>query len=126
MEISREAQAHRALEILGVERFVRFVRAVRHQSAILRERDMVAVRLISDDIDDGTDVRGLFDSKKDVSEDDGDYGYTLSVREVKPLTFEIDFGCLAGPMAGDGGTWRVIFDEAGEVVEATGETAWIS
>ncbi len=49
--MSREAQTHQALEILGVERFVRFIRAIRH------EGEVFAVELINKSMDAGEDVK---------------------------------------------------------------------
>jgi hypothetical protein len=40
--------------------------------------------------------------------------------------FRISFGCQAGPLAGDGGEWEVVFDNRGNVCSLSGGHSWIS
>ena len=42
---------------------------------------------------------------------DGDiYGYSLVAERLSDSKFRIEFGCQAGPSAGDSGTWEVTFE----------------
>lgn len=113
-EETREQRAWNALEILGREQFIAFVRAIRDESRL------TAVRLANEALDEGQTVDQLFFT--------GDvYGFQLNVtrrshyehapgreppfREVETLV--IDFGCLAGGTAGDGGQWTVALTRDG-------------
>ena len=40
--------------------------------------------------------------------------------------FRIAFGCVPGPMVGDGAEWDVEFDKAGRVIRIEPDTMWIS
>lgn len=57
---------------------------------------------------------------------DGDiYGYSLAAERLSDSKFRIDFGCQAGPTAGDGGNWLVDFNgDAVRLIDA--ESFWIS
>ena len=113
MANSRERSVTRALRLLEAERFVNFVRAIRQGT------DCVAVQSVNEDLDEGTSVEGLFFTSDE-------FGYRLSVKRVGPLEFRIEFGCQAGPLAGDGGEWDVLFDADGSVSRVTGGASWIS
>src|SRR5438067_1983338 len=102
---SREIVARRALRTLGADRFVSFVRAIRDTEECL------AARQLNDELDSGATVDAiLFSGKK--------FGYHLCVRPTGARRFRIEFGCQAGPLAGDGGTWQVEFAPDGSVVRA--------
>jgi hypothetical protein len=113
MANSRERAVTRALRLLGRERFVSFVRAIRQGS------NCVAVQLVNEELDEGSGVDGLFFTGDES-------GYQLSVTRIATLEFRIEFGCQAGPLAGDGGEWDVLFDVEGSVSRVTGGASWIS
>ena len=109
----REREARRAFSTLGEQRVLAFLRAVRDGSSC------IAVRLVNEQLDNGERLEDIFF--------DGDqYGYRMSVKTRGPHLFEVEFGCLVAPLAGDGGEWDVEFDEMGAVVRATGTGFWIS
>jgi very-short-patch-repair endonuclease len=57
---------------------------------------------------------------------DGDqFGYQLSVTHLSKSKFRIEFGCQAGPLAGDGGSWEVTFYR-NEITSLVGGGSWIS
>lgn len=103
MTSSRERTNSRALAGLGRARFVRFVRAIR------LDPWCEAARTINEELDFGRTVDTIFfDGEK--------FGYHVSVRMIDRQRFRIEFGCQAGPLAGEGGTWEVVFGDDGEVV----------
>ena len=58
-----------------------------------------------------------------------EFGLKSCVVGVRPsidVHFLIEFGCLAGPLAGDGGEWEVRFDEEGGVDSVVPGVVWIS
>jgi hypothetical protein len=113
MANSRERAVTQALRLLGRERFVSFVRAIRQGA------DCLAVQLVNEELDDGGGVDGLFFTGDE-------FGYHLAVTRVATLEFRIEFGCMAGHLAGDGGEWDVLFDAEGSVSRITGGASWIS
>ena len=110
---SRERAAARALLLLGSDRFIGFARAIRESAHCL------AVQLMNEGLDEGRGVDGLFFTGEE-------FGYQLSVTRLAHLEFRIEFGCQAGPLAGDGGEWDVLFDAEGSVSRVTGGGSWIS
>jgi hypothetical protein len=93
MGTSREHAARRALQTLGQERFVSFARAIRNDTRCF------AVTLLNEELDGGNSVDVVFFTGHEC-------GFELSVIPVGPLRFHIEFGCDAGPLAGDGGEWE--------------------
>jgi len=53
------------------------------------------------------------------------YGYSLRVVPQGEGRCQIEFGCQAGPTAGDGGTWTMAFD-GDEVTSIRGGLSYIS
>ena len=102
----------RGRNLLGDERLLAFFRF------IASEDEAMAVSLVTSDQKEGSSIDDLF-------ADEGDFGFTLQVEEISELIFEIYFGCIAGPDAGDGGQWTVTYDSDGNVVSAGGETMWM-
>lgn len=101
-----------ARRVITDARLVAFLRAVRDEPAVF------AVQLINEDLDRARNLDAIFGDSEEP------YGYGLEVRR-RGDDYEIDFGCQAGPMAGDGGTWLIAF--AGETVAtATCVSRWIS
>jgi hypothetical protein len=101
-----------ALKRLGPRRAEAFLRAARTDEA-----HCLAVKLANDWLDHGATIDTIFQKGK---------GYSISARELAPRQFEIHFGCVPGPMLGDGGSWIVEFDESGAVTRCEGQEVWIS
>lgn len=53
-------------------------------------------------------------------------GFFLQARRTGTDAFRIEFGCEAGPTAGDGGEWDVIFDARHRVRRIDLVSAWVS
>ncbi len=94
----------RALDRLGRERVVVFLRAV------LSEGDSMAVELANKALDAGSSLDDVLMRNEEMRS-----GYFLSVRTLGASRFEIGFGYLAGGLLGDGGTWTVTFGDDGGV-----------
>jgi hypothetical protein len=94
----------RALDRLGRERFVAFLRAVRDEGGCM------AVELANAALDAGDEVEAVVAWDEAMRS-----GYYLSVRKRAERRFEIGFGYVAGGLAGDGGTWTVTFNGDGSV-----------
>lgn len=110
---ARERQARRAFSTLGERRVLAFLRAVRNDGSCK------AVGFINEHLDNGEPIEEIFF--------DGDeFGYRMSVKTRRPHLFEVEFGCLVAPLAGDGGEWEVEFDEMGAVAQATATGFWLS
>jgi len=99
---SRERAIHAARKKISDTRLIAFLRAARKTSS-----GVLAVSLACDAFDEGKSLDDLFY--------DGDiYGYSLRVIPKEGGKYHIEFGCQAGPMAGDGGAWTVAFE--GDVI----------
>ena len=114
----REWQAVRAWKLLGRRRVVAFLRAALPAEESGRGGPL-AVELINGDLDEGRGLEEIFLTGEDL-------GFRLGAKEAGEDEFEISFGCQAGPTAGDGGRWRVLFDESGRVVECEQVGYWLS
>jgi hypothetical protein len=95
---ARQRGVERALKTLGAGRFMTFIRAVRPLD------DTLAVKLMAEALDEGQSLERLFYTGEQL-------GFTLDVTRLAGETFRIEFGCVAGPLAGDGSEWIVTFDE---------------
>lgn len=113
MATTRERTAKRALKVLGQERFLAFLQAIRQDS------DCLAVRLASEEIDEGRTVESLLFTADD-------FEYSLEVAILDGGRFRIAFGCQPGPEVGDGGEWEVSFRGDGTVESVTPEGLWTS
>jgi len=78
------------------ERLIAFFRAIRGKTRVL------AIKLINDDLDQGKRLNEIFYTGED-------YGFHLSGKRRSESRYEISFRCLAGPLAGDGGSWEILF-----------------
>ena len=107
----RTTSGQAALRQLGEDRFIAFLRAVREDGGCL------AVRLMNERLDEGVAPASCFPKGEE-------YGYILEVKELGPLQYRIAFGCVAGPLAGDGGEWEVRFDARGGAVEVVPGVFW--
>ncbi len=113
MTTPREKAAVRALKFLGRDRFTNFIREIR------QDQECFAVRLINEKLDAGRDLDSIFLT--------GDrYGFQLTAKDLEGNCFEIEFGCLAGPLAGDGGKWEAHFDTNGSTISVVNTGRWIS
>ena len=108
----REKRFMRAIQRLGAERFISFVRAVRADRC-------TAVELINEALDAGSTLESTFVTGNE-------FGYSISVKRLGKGRFLIGFGCQAGPLAGDGGEWEVRFDEHDAVASVVPGVFWIS
>ncbi|MDI6699322.1 MAG: hypothetical protein QME85_10365 [Candidatus Saccharicenans sp.] len=109
-----------ARKILGDKRLINFLRFINEKSSKGEFMfDVLAVKLINEKLDRGQSLDELFD-------EDSDFGYQLRVFKYNELHYRIEFGCQAGPMAGDGATWDVWFNQDGSVSSAEMISFWIS
>lgn len=113
MSTEREEDAEKALALFGVRAFVDFLRLAR------KNPGCKAVELACEAIDEGSTVQDLFFTGEE-------YGYQLSVDEIGEQKYRVAFGCQAGPLAGDGGTWDVTVDREGDIVRAVRKGSWVS
>ncbi|MEO8484299.1 MAG: hypothetical protein ABI634_18970 [Acidobacteriota bacterium] len=110
----RHRSIRTALKRLGPGRAEAFLRA-----AFVGAADILAVKLINEHMDRGeTLADALLEGDR--------FGFWLEAQELVPQRFEVKFGCLPGPMVGDGGEWVVEFDAAGKVIECKGGAMWMS
>ena len=93
---SREKQISWARKSLSDEQLVAFFKAA-------QGNDVLAMELINRHVKEGSSLDDIFYTG-------GEYGYSLSVRKLSGSRLKISFGCQAGPLAGDGGDWKVKFD----------------
>ena len=108
---ARLREIKRSRRIPGDERLLAFLRWV-------RDEEVLACKLIRAELNKGAGLEVLAGTG-------GENGYTLEVEPQPDGMYEITFGCLGGPDAGDGGIWRVKFDAAGRVAEGTKEGFWV-
>jgi hypothetical protein len=109
----RELEARRSLDLLGLERFNNFVESVRGLT------DPMAVRLFVGGLDAGESIEDLFFTGEEL-------GYELSAKKLGTSRYRIAFGCVAGPLAGDGGQWEALFNDEGAVVEVSSVSLWMA
>ena len=110
---SREKEIKKSRRLLSDERLIAFTKAVKN------ETDITAVKLINKLLDSGQTPDEIFYTGIINS------GFTLNVQRISVNEFIIEFGCSAGYLAGDGGTWKVIYN-GDEVKSAVVEIQWIS
>jgi hypothetical protein len=111
MTTTRERKAKRSLKLLGENRFMAFIRG------LSKDKECLAVKLAQEELDAGHGLDDIFYTKSE-------YGFELSVNYLETDRFKIEFGCIAGPDAGDGGEWIVQFDSDGQVVSITDGIVW--
>ena len=113
-----------ARSIVGDVRLAAFLRA----AAAIGNRRVHAVTLANDRLDRHESLDALFATERRSLEED-QHGYSLcfslSAQPISESIYRIDYGCTAGPDAGDGSTWVVEFD--GDAVRAIEqESFWIA
>jgi len=99
---------------LKKERIINFLRYIK------KDNDVFAVEIINTQLDKGMELDLIF--KKDAN----GFGYSLSAKKLSEDKYKIEFGCQAGPLAGDGGEWEVSFDGGDKVMVCSGGKTWIS
>lgn len=109
----REQAIQVSRRLITDDQLIKFLRAVRTDDQVL------AVKMINKSLDRGQSLDEIFYTGDD-------YGFLLSVERLRGAAFNISFGCQAGPLAGDGGDWEVVFDAAGKVGSLSGGFSWIS
>jgi hypothetical protein len=108
----RERLVRAARQLVSDERLTAFFRAVRGVTHVL------ALKLVNEHLDKAEGLDRIFYTGDE-------HGYVLSVRQESESSFEIAFGCQAGPDAGDGGVWQASF-QGNEVLSVSGRQFWIS
>lgn len=106
---ARKTGARRALTQLGEARFTAVIRCL-----LDKNKGCLALKLMNDYLDAGKKPIKVF-------YEGGVYGFHLGVSEQRPNTYHVSFGCIAGHLAGDGGSWLVNFDEDGQVRKVNSE-----
>jgi len=93
---------------LGDSRLIAFLEAARQDG----EGVVFAVELATDGLREGEPLEHFVGVRDGAT-------WHLGVRPLGEDTFEIEFGCLAGPNAGDRGMWEVVFkgDEVQSLVQ---------
>jgi hypothetical protein len=109
---------HRERGVRAARRRISDERLTAFLWAIQDDQDVYAAQLIRRDLDGGKSLDAIFYTGDE-------YGFSLSVRRVSEFSFDIRFGCQAGPLAGDGGEWRVSFD-GDRVRSIDARSAWVS
>lgn len=99
---------------LTVAKIINFLRYARSDTEIL------AVQLINKELDEGMDLDEILKTREH------GYGYSLDVQKVSGSRYRIDFGCLVGPLAGDGGIWAVRFGDDDTVLTCQRISSWNS
>ena len=110
---NREQSVNAARALIPDGLLVEFFRAIRSHN------DVLAAKLINQRLDDGQTLDQIFYTGED-------YGFLLSIERLPNSAFGISFSCLAGPLAGDGGEWQVVFDNSGKVRSISGGLLWVS
>jgi hypothetical protein len=109
---TREKRIYRARKKLGDEFFLDFFEVMRDY------QDTLAMKFVIEGIDEGESLDEIFYTG-------GEFGYNLSTRDEEENSIVIDFGCQAGPLAGDGNWYFIQFEEDGSYVIDFGG-GWIS
>jgi hypothetical protein len=84
--------------------------------------DVLAVKLVNDQLDSRESLDEIFYTDKEE-------GFQLTAEQQPDGSFRIDFGSLwagDGDVVGDGGEWKVVFDENGGVPSVNCVESWIT
>lgn len=111
-----------ARRLLGDKRVVAFLRAA--DAGQPRQWGIAALRMAHDHLNHSGTPRTLFWPWRGTPTKGS--GYFLTVRRSGPDQFRIEFGCVAGPHAGDGGEWDVVFDARHRVKRIDQLSSWVS
>ena len=110
---SRERTAEEARTVLGDERFLAFLHSANEGLRVQ------AVKFILEALESGDSLDAIF-------YDGEDWGFRLDVDQLEEFRFSIEFGCEAGPTAGDGAAWAVEYDSQGDVVRCDISDVWMA
>ncbi len=111
---SRERQISKARKNITDKRLAAFLKAAAGFKDIV-----LATGLFDRQVNGGRTLDEIF-------YDGREFGFSLKVSPKSQNIYEIEFGCLAGPLAGDGGTWLVVFDDADIVISLESQSMWMS
>ena len=93
------------------KRIINFLRHIKDTA------DILAVELINEQLDKNKSLNDILKKEN---------GFFVNSRKISDNKYKIEFGCQAGPEAGDGGKWTVSFDEKDNVVECGVVDTWMS
>ena len=99
-----QKRIYRARKKLGDETLIAFFRAMREQP------DIKAIVIINEALDEGISLDEIFYTPNPYG------GYYLSAKDVDENTIELDFGYVAGGLAGDGNEYHLEFQDDGSFV----------
>ena len=115
----RERNVRRARTSISDRRLIAFFRAAKSAGSPL------AVEMINDYLDEGKSLDEIFYGGIDFHFGD-ECGFRLAVESTGPSAFCIFFSCLAGPLAGDGASWDVVFGPDDQVQSIEQGITWHS
>lgn len=92
-----------ALEIIGIDRFQRFIESC--------EDHCTALRMLKDDYEKEKDLKGILLNSLHSLELGMVSGFSLTIQQSDSLCFSIELSYHAGGTAGDGGKWIACFNE---------------
>lgn len=100
-------------------RIISFLRSIKN------DPEVDCVKNINEDLDNNKSLKEIFE-KYDLF-GKGEYGFFLDCKKQNQDSFKIDFYLNAGPMAANGGTWKVKFQkDSDEVIDLERTGSWIS
>ena len=111
-----------ARRLLGDKRVVAFLRAAAAGQRLAW--GIRALHMAVNELDQGGTLRLLFWPWRGAPAEGS--GFFLKARRTGTDAYRIEFGCVAGPTAGDGGEWEVIFDAGHQVRRIDLVSAWVS
>ena len=110
----RDASVRAAIKRMGGPGTVAaFLRAAKTTDA-----RCLAVQRANDELDRGATIDDVFLN--------GSASFVLQVKRSSARVFDVMFGCIPGPLVGDGGEWDVEVDAEGRVVRCEERGMWVS
>lgn len=104
---AREITIRQSRRLITDKQLTAFFRALR------AEYGVIAINIINKHLDKGDALDSIFYTG-------GDDGFKLIVESEAYCCFDISFGCQAGALAGDSGSWTVAFDDVDRIVSIEG------
>jgi hypothetical protein len=101
--------------VLGNDWFISFSKAINSE----RDQKITAVKLMNEAIIRGEDIESIFFT-------DDESGFSLLIQPLEKNSSKVEFGCAAGPLAGDGGEWIVRFEPDGRVAGVKIGIEWMA
>lgn len=99
---AREITIQLSRKLISDNRLTQFLRAAGINNPV------IAINIINRHLDNGASLDSILYTGEDI-------GFQLIVEQRTENSFEIGFGCQAGGLAGDSGSWQVAFDEQDQV-----------